>query len=190
MSRRAWRGAWPLVLAAAACAAAPGCVDRRFVITSDPPHALVEVNGRPAGFTPADRQFTYYGTYRLVVRHEGYETLVVDQPVPPPWYEYPGLDFISENVIPWTIRDVRRIHLPLHPIQIVPPEAVLDRAQQLRAQGQTVGKPVRVPAPTGRAVPVPAVPVVPDPLGPQQVPPAAQTDVPTPPASIMPPARP
>jgi hypothetical protein len=177
MSQAVRRGVSVAVLAAA-CALSAGCVDRRFVLTSDPPTAVVEVNGKPAGATPADRQFTYYGVYRIVLKHEGFETLVVDQPVPPPWYEYPPFDFISENLIPWTIRDVRRIPLHMQPIQIVPPEAVLQRAQQLRTQGQGVGQPAPVAVPQAAAVPAPvAGPAVPPPV------PAAPTA-----ATIMPPA--
>jgi hypothetical protein len=146
-----------LTVLAAACALSAGCVDRRFVIDSDPPMAVVEANGRPlSGATPTDKQFIYYGTYRFVLKHEGYETLVVDQPVRPPWYEYPPLDFFSENVIPFTIRDVRHFSYPMRPLQLLPPEQVLGRAQELRSQGQTIGTSAPVPVPQSTVVPVPA----------------------------------
>jgi hypothetical protein len=142
---------------AAVCTLAAGCVDRRFIIDTDPPTAVVQVNGKPlSGATPADAQFVYYGTYRFVLKHEGYETLVVDQPVRPPWYEYPPLDFISENLVPFTIRDVRHFYYPMRPLQLVPPEQVLDRGQQMRAQGQTIGVPAPAPAPQSTVIPVPA----------------------------------
>jgi hypothetical protein len=191
MSQAVRRGAWLVVLTAAAGALASGCVDRRFVITSNVPAAAVEVNGKPAGATPADRQFTYYGVYRIVLKHEGYETLVVNQPVKAPWYEYPPFDFVSENLIPWTIRDVRRIPLIMQPVQVVPPEAVLDRAQQLRARGATIGVPAAVAVPQAAVVPVPAAGGPPGPVQPPVPPPmppgAAPVQQPVP-ATIMPPA--
>jgi hypothetical protein len=163
-----------LTAAAALCCALPaGCVDRRFIITTPPEQALasVEVNDRPIGPAPADKQFTYYGTYRIVLKKEGYETLVVDQPIAPPWYEYPPLDFISENLIPWTIRDVRRLYLPMRPAQIVAPEAVLDRATHLREQGKAIGQPVPGQPAPGQPVPVPTVgPVPPGPPPAQPIP--------------------
>jgi hypothetical protein len=176
MSRTVRGGAWLWFLAG--CVLWAGCVDRRFVIRSDPPTAIVEVNGKPAGATPTDLQFTYYGTYLIVLKHEGFETLVVKQPVKPPWYEIPPLDFVSENLLPWTIRDVRRITLPMRQLQIVPPEAVLERAGQLRARGQGIGAPVPVP-------------VMPNPQPPPGLaPPLPPTVQPVPPASPPPPAPP
>jgi hypothetical protein len=179
--------------AALACLALTGCVDRRFIISSDPPGALVLVNGKPIGITPVDKQFTYYGKYRLTIIKDGYETLVVDQPVPTPWYEYFPLEFISENLVPWPIRDERPFHYKLEPLQVVPPEAVLSRAEQLRVKGQLVG----VPGP-GQPVPVPpgVVPVpvegappgdVPVPVPPGQLPPQVQ---PVPPGAAPGPAAP
>jgi hypothetical protein len=81
-----------------------GCVERRFVVTSEPPGAKVLGNGQDLGPTPADDAFVYYGNYHFTLIKEGYETLQVDQSVNPPWYQYPAIDFFSENIIPWKIR--------------------------------------------------------------------------------------
>ena len=116
-----------------------GCVDRRFVVTSDPPGALVLRDGQPIGATPADDHFVYYGNYHFTLIRDGYETLEVDQDVNPPWYEYPPVDFVSENLIPWTIHDVRRFHYQLQPVQIPRSDEVLQRAQDLRQRGKTIG---------------------------------------------------
>ena len=50
---------------------------------------------------------------------DGYQTLQVDECLSQPWYEFPGLDFISENLIPWTIRDVRRFTYQMVPLQVL-----------------------------------------------------------------------
>jgi hypothetical protein len=188
------QGLGRLVLGAALAAGLTGCVDRRFIITTDPPTAVVEVNGKPLpGATPADQQFTYYGTYRFVIKREGYEPLIVDQPVPPPWYEYPPLDFLSENLLPFTIRDVRHFHYPLRPLASVPAEAVLSRAQELRAQGQLLGKPGPAPQPVVPAEVPPASNVPPGSIplpAPRPLPPPAPPSgtVPPPPPPPLPPS--
>jgi hypothetical protein len=118
-----------------------GCVERRFVITSNPPGATVYREGMQLGVTPVDDSFVYYGdrVYTLVL--DGFEPRKVKQPAPPPWYEIPPLDFITENLLPFKIRDVRRPEpYQLQPLQTPNPNQVLDRAQQLRTTGRGIGE--------------------------------------------------
>jgi hypothetical protein len=134
-------------LAMAVCAAAvTGCVERRYVIYTDPP-----------GATPVDNHFVYYGKYKFTIFADGYETLQVEQNIESPWYEYVGLDFVSENLIPWTIRDRRVFQYHLEPRRMPNPKELLDQAQNLRNRGITLGggsaQPVAPPAPTATAVP-------------------------------------
>lgn len=145
-------------------AVAAGCVERRMVITTEPPGAVVyDESYRPLGATPVDRPFTYYGKYRFTVVKDGYETLVVEECVQPPWYEYFPLDFVSENLIPWTIRDVRRFHYRLLPAQVVPAEQTLQQGMQLRERGKTIGVPLPVPDVVTPPVAVPGPPPAPVP---------------------------
>ena len=116
-----------------------GCVERRMVINTEPPGAVVfDETGQPIGASPKDKTFIYYGTYHFRLAKDGYETLEVDQPVVAPWYEYFGLDFISENLIPWTIRDVRRFDYVLQRPQPKAHDEVLREGTQLKAFGQTI----------------------------------------------------
>jgi hypothetical protein len=136
MMRSAWLGAAFLV-----AVAATGCVERRYVVTSDPPGALVYRNGVPLGPTPVDDFFVYYGAYDLTLVKDGCETLHARVKIDPPWYEYPGLDFISENLFPYTIRDIReggQFHFILQPTAAVRPDDVLNRAAELRVRGRTL----------------------------------------------------
>jgi hypothetical protein len=120
-----------------------GCVDRRFVITTEPAGAIVfDEKNQPISASPADRQFTYYGKYRFTLVHDGYETMIVEENVRAPWYEWIGLDFFSEIVVPIKLRDVRRFHYVMQPTQPVPYEAVLNEANQMRIKGQSVGIPL------------------------------------------------
>jgi hypothetical protein len=130
------------LVAAALCLA--GCVERRFVVTSEPPGAIVLQDGKYLSASPADNTFVYYGKQHFTLIKEGFETLQVDQEIPAPWYEYPPFDFISENLIPWTIRDVRRLHYQLQPLQAINTEEVGRHAQELRSKAQTLGPPTPV----------------------------------------------
>jgi hypothetical protein len=145
---------------------ASGCVDRRFVVESDPPGAIVYINDRLVGATPVDQSFVYYGKYRFVFVRDGYETLTVDECIRTPWWSYIPLDFVVENLLPYTVRDVRYIRHPLMPRQEISEKAILDRAEQLRAQGQslgaTLGSPTVAPVPL-QELPPAAAPVVPVP---------------------------
>jgi hypothetical protein len=127
-----------------------GCIERRYVITTDPPGAVVLRNGQPIGATPVDDQFVYYGTYHYTIVKEGYETLQVDQEITTPWYDYPVIDFFSENVVPWTIRDVRRFHFKLEPRRLVNTNDLLMEAQNLRNRGLSLG-----PGKAANTAPVP-----------------------------------
>src|SRR6267378_1884662 len=121
-------------LALAILIGASGCVERRMVIVPDPSGAIVyDEKDQPIGAGPVDKPFTYYGKYRFRIAKDGYETLVLEQRVQAPWYELPGLDFISENLIPWTIRDVRWIYPKLERAVVRPPELTLEEAERLRS---------------------------------------------------------
>jgi PEGA domain len=161
-----------------------GCVDRRFIIESDPPGAAVYVNDRLVGASPVNQSFLYYGKYRFVFVRDGYETLTVDEQICTPWWSYFPLEFVVENILPNTIRDKRYIHKQLLPRQEIPPEAILGRGEQLRTQAQTLGPPDGLicvpgnPAPGTVAVPAPA-PQLPPPTTPS-------TPVPVVPTTPMP----
>jgi hypothetical protein len=120
-----------------------GCVERRFVITSEPSGAIVyDEKGLPMGAAPTDRAFVYYGGYQFTLVRDGYETLVVRENVRAPFYEWFLLDFVSENLLPFTIRDIRRFNYQLQPKQIIDPETVLGKATTLRQRGLTIGIPL------------------------------------------------
>ena len=145
-------------VAVAVCAAAlAGCVERRYVIYTDPPGAIVFRNGQPPGATPVDDHYVYYGKYNFTIIADGYETLHVVQQIPTPWYEYFPLDFFSENVIPWTIRDRRVFQFHLEPRQVANPKQIIDQAQNLRNRGISLGGGSAQPRPPA-AQPGPASP--------------------------------
>lgn len=113
-----------------------GCVRRRLTVRSNPPGALVSVDNQVIGTTPAASSFTYYGTREIRVEKDGYRTETVLQRINPPWYQYPGIDFVAETLWPGELRDERVIDIELVPQTLEPTQEVLSRADQLRAQSR------------------------------------------------------
>jgi hypothetical protein len=184
-----WKTLWILVVLAVCCCQS-GCVQRRMTIRSNPPGALVYVDDYEIGTTPISADFIYYGRRKIRLVRDGYETLSVMQPVSPPWYQIPPLDFVTENLIPGEIRDQRTFHYQLTPQRVVPTEQLLSRAENLRRGIAPVGSLAPSP-PIGAAGPSLA------PSGPPIVPaPAAPEPIPTPegvggqPLYPLPPGRP
>lgn len=108
-------------------------------IRTNPPGAMVYVDDYPIGTTPISHNFTYYGTRKLRLVKPGYETLTVYQRMPPPWYQLPPLDFVSENLVPGEFRDHRTLSFQLVPQKVVPTEELLGRAEALRTQAHSSG---------------------------------------------------
>ena len=115
------------------------------MIRSNPPGALVYVDDYEIGTTPVATDFTYYGTRKIRLVKDGYETLTVMQPVRPPWYQISPLDFVSENLVPWEVRDERAFAYQLTPQRVVPTEELRARAEQMRRGAAAPGG-VSVPA--------------------------------------------
>lgn len=117
--------------------AASGCVRRRLAVRTNPPGAVVSVDNQVIGTSPAASSFTYYGTREITIEKEGYRTEKIRRRINPPWYQYPGLDFITETLVPWEIRDERIIDVELVPQTLEPTEDVLMRADELRGQSRS-----------------------------------------------------
>ena len=154
------------LLAVAALVPSWGCVQRRMTIRSSPPGALVYVDDYQIGTTPVSTDFIYYGTRKIRLIKDGYETLTVRQPFPIPWYEIFPLDFVTENLWPWEIRDERVVDLAMSTTASMPPESVVARAEQARLSAGSLPAPPPVPVVQQPMVaqPIPALP--PQPLPP------------------------
>lgn len=167
-----------------------GCVQRRLTIRSNPPGARVYVGDEEVGTTPVSTDFVYYGTRKIRLVKSGYETLVVNQPIPTPWYQFPPLDFVTEILVPGEIRDERVINYQLVPLQAVPADQLLSRGEQLRAASGVRQVSGAVPAvdstfaptdPTAGGAAPPLILPEPATPGPVIAPPASQTPLFAPP---------
>jgi hypothetical protein len=173
---RRWCGL--AVLAGLAC----GCVERRMTIVTDPPGAQVLVNRRPIGASAAvagvdapTLDFIYYGEYEFLLIRDGFEPLLVRERIDPPWYEWPLIDFFSENLVPWHIKDHRTFRYTLQPHRVVPNEDLERNAGAFRTRGQAIQATPPLPPPAGGPVPPPGL------MPPGMVPPAGG-----PPAEMLP----
>src|SRR6516164_4607273 len=124
---------------------AGGCVERKFVIETDPPNVLVLVNNQPLGPSPADGSFVYYGKYNFTLLSPGFETLHVTENIAAPCYQWFPLDFFFETLWPFEIQDVRRFHYQMMPMQIPNTAYVLQRSGVIRQQGRNI-RPLPTPA--------------------------------------------
>jgi len=134
-----------------------GCVRRRMTILSNPAGAVVFVDDRRVGVTPVSTSFTYYGTRKIQLFKDGFESQTVKQRFFPPWYQFPPIDFITDNFWPQEIRDERIVEFEMTPQLVVPPQELVGRAESLRGsanQGNLIGlPPATSPPPAPQAAP-------------------------------------
>jgi hypothetical protein len=115
-----------------------GCVERILTVQTNPPGALVTLNGQEMGRTPVQRDFTWYGTYDVVIRREGYYTLKKKQMVFPVYYQWIPLDLVAE-LLPLPLKDHKTLWYTLtpQPPATEPVPGLATRASQLRGQLQS-----------------------------------------------------
>jgi len=111
-----------------------GCMFRRMTVRSNPPGAMVLVDGKEVGYTPMTMDFTYYGTREIQLVKAGFETQTVMQKVRTPWYQHVPLDFFSDNLLPVKVTNRHDFTYTLQPQRFVPNQELLDRAWQLRSE--------------------------------------------------------
>jgi len=116
----------------AAALSQTGCVERLIAIHSDPPGAAVYLDGEKVGTTPCEVPYIWYGTRTLVLELRGFGLVREDLVLAPPWWQITPLDFITDVVIPFTIRDRMSVSYVLHEAPLSEADTVLDRADELR----------------------------------------------------------
>ncbi len=113
-----------------------GCVSRRLMVQSSPPGAMVLLEGKEIGLTPTGVDFTYYGTRELTLIKDGYETKTQLVPIRAPWYQWPVIEFFSDNFLPGRVTDRRSVQFDMEPKRMVPNQELLNRGQSLRNEAQ------------------------------------------------------
>jgi hypothetical protein len=134
---------WVLVFAAWASVggAGSGCMDKMLTVRSDPPGALVFLNGVEAGRTPVTRDFVWYGTYDVAMRKPGYQTLRAHSKVIAPWWGWVPFDLLAE-LAPLRFRDEQTLRYTLKPETAAAsdPQQMLNRAEALSERLESSGR--------------------------------------------------
>ncbi len=115
---------------------ADAAVRRRVTIRSTPPGALVYIDDQEIGVTPVSTSFTYYGTRKVQLVKDGYETVTVLRTFKPPWYQLPIIDFVTENLFRSEYRDERLLEFKLIPLRLKTNQELLQRGDQLRQRAR------------------------------------------------------
>jgi hypothetical protein len=110
-----------------------GCVQRTMTIESDPPGALVELNGQEIGRTPLTQDFLWYGRYDVHLRLDGHQTIKTTANVRSPLWQIPPIDLLAE-LMPMRLHDHQRFYYQLTPTSpdTEDPASLVQRAENLR----------------------------------------------------------
>lgn len=116
-----------------------GCVERTIKVTTQPQGATVILNDEEVGRTPADVRFLWHGTYDVIVRKEGYQTLHTSKKIDLPVYQWPVIDIFTELLIPYTWHEQHAWNFDLEPQQLPQREELIERATEFRHEAQEGG---------------------------------------------------
>jgi hypothetical protein len=112
-----------------------GCVERSLYIRSEPPGATIYLDGDRVGTTPLELPFSWYGEREVMLELTHYGTVKEIEAIPPPWWQIFPLDFITDVLIPFPIRDRRTFEYRLEEARLEQDrERVLQRAMELKQQ--------------------------------------------------------
>jgi hypothetical protein len=110
-------------------------------IMSNPPGANVSLDGKEIGRTPFSTNFDHYGKREFRIVKPGYETKTELIAVPAPWYQWVGLDFVSEVLLPGKLTDHKYYEFDLHPEKIAVSSEIVARAEEFRQTAHADGMP-------------------------------------------------
>ena len=103
-------------------------------VRTNPPGAMVSVDNQVIGASPASTPFVYYGTREFRIEADGFRTETIRRKFKPPWYQWPGIDFVTESLWPGEFRDERIVDVTLVPKALPGSDEVIARADGLRQQ--------------------------------------------------------
>ncbi len=125
---------WIAILILLSACTQIGCVHRRFTVHSNPPGALLRVDGSDVGYTPASVDFTWYGTREVQLLKDGYETQTQMVSISAPWYQRFPLDFFSDNLLGTHVSDHRQFSFQMQPRRTDVTTDVIQRGRSLRSE--------------------------------------------------------
>lgn len=122
---------------------AGACTERRLFVRTEPAGAIVKINGKRIGASPAEWEFDHYGPVRIEVELDGYEPRERLLYLESPWWQKPWVDLAADVLVPAKFTDNHEITLTLEP---TPPRTeesterdlrgVIERASKLRKRAE------------------------------------------------------
>jgi hypothetical protein len=119
-----------------------GCVTRSITVKTNPSNALVYIDNELIGESPVSMPFTFYGTRKVMIERRDedgvltHERTIAFEKIKAPVYEIFPLDFFSELVWPFKIKDDQVLSynlVELDPLPIKERQAkMLKSAEELR----------------------------------------------------------
>lgn len=143
--------------AAALCALSACATQRKLVVTSTPPGALLRLDDTIVGSTPYEIAYDAYGTRRITLYKQGYATASQQVVLEAPWYLTFPIDLVTEVLLPIGWKDIRSVEVAMErdagPVTRPDLAAVLQRAESLRLAEPSGPRPSTIPPPPKPAVP-------------------------------------
>ncbi len=132
MTARTTAGCWGLAALVVLACLGTGCVRRTLTLNSDPQGARVFLNDDEIGTSPVSVDFTWYGTYDVILRKDGYESLKTSHRIEPPWYQWLVVDFVTEVLLPIDFHDKQEATFTLEPARPIDHQTLREEAAQFR----------------------------------------------------------
>lgn len=133
---------FPFLILVVAVLAFSGCVTRSITVKTNPSNALVYIDNKLIGESPVSMPFTFYGTRKIMIERKDedgvltHERTIEFEKIKAPVYEIFPLDFFSEIVWPFKIKDDQVLSynlVELEPLSIKERQAkMLKSAEELR----------------------------------------------------------
>lgn len=91
-----------------------GCVKRSILIETDPPGAQLWINEHEIGKTPVLYEFITHGRYKFRLEKPGFKPITAREMIRAPIYEWIGIDFVAEWVLPLHLKDFHHFRYTLN----------------------------------------------------------------------------
>ena len=121
-----------LGLAMAGLILTTGCVRRTMTINTKPEGATITLNDEVIGTSPVSKDFLWSGDYAIKAEKAGYEVLNTHHVVKSPWYDLPGIDLVTDVLLPIKFHEQKAITLELTPAKEVNRDELIQQAKQFR----------------------------------------------------------
>ncbi|HTE04603.1 MAG TPA: PEGA domain-containing protein [Planctomycetota bacterium] len=109
-------------------------MSRTLSVRSDPPGAIVVMDGKRVGTTPYDQVLDSYGTRSLDLELDGYRSRHELLDVPLPWWQFFPLDIVTDLLLPLGLHDDHVFQFALAPLD--PGAGTWDDAHAAHARQQ------------------------------------------------------